>query len=62
MGLIELSYQKANLYVGVDMLNDAEQFSIRYSEDNDEVRFISKFKIGTQIAFPEFIVEFTLVP
>lgn len=52
----------ANLYVGVDMLNDAEQFSIFYSQDNDEVRFISKFKIGVNVAFPEFVVEFTLVP
>ena len=52
----------ANLYVGVDMLNDAEDFRIFYSQDNDEVRFISKFKIGTQIAFPELVVEFTLVP
>ena len=52
----------ANLYVGVDMLNDAEDFRIFYSQDNDEVRFISKFKIGTQVAFPELVVEFTLVP
>jgi len=52
----------ANLYVGVDMLNDAEDFSIFYSQDNDEVRFISKFKLGVQVAFPELVVEFTLVP
>jgi len=52
----------ANLYVGVDMLNDAEDFSIFYSQDNDEVRFISKFKLGVQVAFPELLVEFTLVP
>ena len=52
----------ANLYVGVDMLNDAEDFNIFYSQDNDEVRFISKFKLGVQVAFPELLVEFTLVP
>lgn len=52
----------ANLYVGTDLLNDAEQFSIFYSKDNDEVRFVAKLKIGTQVAFPEFIVEFTLIP
>jgi len=52
----------ANLYVGMDMLNDAEDFKIRYSEDNDEVRFTSKFKLGVQVAFPEFVIEFTLVP
>ena len=52
----------ANLYVGVDMLNDAEDFNIFYSQDNDEVRFISKFKLGVQVAFPELVVEFSLVP
>lgn len=52
----------ANLYVGVDMLNDAEDFRIFYSQDNDEVRFVSKFKLGVNIAFPDLLVEFTLVP
>ena len=52
--------RSANLYVGVDMLNDAEDFSIFYSKDNDEVRFLAKFKIGVQYAFPEFVVDFTL--
>ncbi len=50
----------ANLYVGVDMLNDAEEFKIFYSQDNDEVRFISKFKLGAQVAFGAFVVEFSL--
>ena len=58
---MELS-RKANWYVGVDMLNDAENFDIFYSKDNDEVRFLSKFKLGVQVAFPEFVVDFTLVP
>lgn len=49
----------ANLYVGTDLLNDAEDFSIFYSKDNDEVRFLSKFKIGVQVAFPEFVVQYT---
>lgn len=49
----------ANMYVGVDMLNDAEDFKIFYSNDNDEVRFLAKWKLGTQVAFPEFCVEYT---
>lgn len=52
----------ANLYIGTDLLNDAEQFSIFYSKDNDEVRFVAKLKVGAQVAFPELVVEFTLVP
>ncbi len=49
--------EASNLYMGTDMLNDAEQFSIRYSEDNDEVRITQKMKVGFQIAFPERIVS-----
>lgn len=51
----------SNLYFGTDLLNDAEDFKIFYSEDNDEVRFRSKFKIGVNYAFPEFVVDFKLV-
>jgi hypothetical protein len=49
----------ANIYAGTDLLSDSEDFKIFYSNDNDEVRFISKFKIGVQVAFPEFVVEYT---
>jgi len=50
----------ANLYVGTDLLGDFEDFKIFYSEDNDEVRFRLKAKIGTQVAFPEFVSYFKL--
>ena len=56
---MELS-RVANMYVGVDMLNDAEDFRIFYSQDNDEVRFLAKWKLGVQVAFPEFVVDFIL--
>jgi len=49
--------EASNLYAGTDLLNDAEQFKIFYSEDNDEVRVIQKMKIGFQVAFPERIVS-----
>lgn len=45
-----------NLYFGVDLESDAEDFRIFYSEDNDEVRFRSKFKIGFNYAFSDFVV------
>lgn len=51
----------SNLYLGTDLLNDYENFQIFYSADYDEVRFRSKFKIGAQVAFPEFVVRFRLV-
>lgn len=50
----------ANLYFGTDLLSDSEEFRIFYSEDNDEVRFRAKWKMGVQFAFPEFVVFFTL--
>ena len=51
--------EDSNLWVGTDLLNDAENFSIAYSQDNDEVRTIQKFKFGTEISFPARIVELT---
>lgn len=50
----------ANMYFGTDLLNDFENFSIFYSEDNDEVRFRFKGKMGVQVAFPGFVVAFKL--
>lgn len=49
--------EASNLFVGTDLLNDEEAFRIFFSEDNDEVRFKQKFKLGFQIAFPERIVS-----
>lgn len=46
----------SNLYVGTDLLSDAEDFKIWYSQDNDEVRFGAKFKLGVQVAFIENVV------
>lgn len=48
----------SNVYVGTDLLSDAEDFKIFYSQDNDEVRFIAKFKIGVQVAFLEEVVYY----
>ena len=49
--------EASNLYAGVDLLNDAEDFRIFYAEEADEVRFNQKFKLGFQIAFPARIVS-----
>jgi hypothetical protein len=51
----------SNLYFGTDLLSDAEEFKIFYDMNDDEVRFRAKWKQGVQAAFPEFIVQFTLV-
>jgi hypothetical protein len=46
----------SNIYVGTDLLSDAEDFRLFYSQDFDEVRFLAKFKIGVQVAYLEHIV------
>ncbi len=44
------------MVVGVDLMSDEESLDIFYSKDNDEVRVRSNFKIGAQIAYPEYFV------
>jgi hypothetical protein len=46
----------SNIYVGTDLLSDAEDFKIFYSQDNDEVRFLAKWKLGVQVAYLEHVV------
>jgi len=48
----------SNLYVGTDLLSDAEDFRIFYSQDNDEVRFLAKWKLGVQCAWLDEVVYY----
>ena len=48
--------EASNLFAGVDLMSDSEDFSIWYSMDNQEVRVVQKMKIGFQVAFPTRIV------
>jgi hypothetical protein len=48
----------SNLYVGTDLLTDAEDFRIFYSQDNDEVRFLAKWKLGVQAAWLDEVVYY----
>ena len=41
-----------NIFVGVDMVDDAEKFDFWYSKDNDEFRLNIQYNLGAQIAFP----------
>lgn len=50
----------SGLIVGVDLENEEEVFDMWYSADDKVVKFDATFKMGTQIAFPSKIVEFTL--
>jgi len=46
--------------VGTDLENEEEDFDLWYSKEDKVVKFDVAYKMGTQIKFPEEIVEFTL--
>jgi hypothetical protein len=50
----------SNLFLGTDLLNEEERFEIFYAKEADEVRFVSEFKMGVNIAFPDEVVKFIL--
>lgn len=45
-----------NLFIGVDMMDDAEKFDLWYSKDNDEFRLNIQYNLGCQVAFTDEIV------
>jgi len=53
--LIALAPQQYFL-VGVDLVSDEDSFRSWWSQDFQEVRIMASWKLGTQIAFPEFFV------
>jgi hypothetical protein len=50
----------SNMFLGTDLLDEETKFSIKYAEEADQIRFVAKFKMGVQFAFPEEIVKFTV--
>jgi hypothetical protein len=50
----------SNFYFGTDLLNEEERFEIFYAKEADEVRFVSEFKAGVQIAFPSQCLRFMM--
>jgi hypothetical protein len=50
----------SNMFLGTDLLNEEEKFEIFYAKEADQVRFVSEFKMGTNIAFPDETVKFIL--
>ncbi|MEM9076294.1 MAG: hypothetical protein AAGC43_04605 [Bacteroidota bacterium] len=49
-----------NFVVGTDLEHEDEEMDLWYSKDDKIVKFDTAFKYGTQVAFPEEIVEFSL--
>ena len=50
----------SNAFLGTDLLNEEEKFEIFYAKEADQVRFVSEFKMGVNIAFPDEVVKFVL--
>lgn len=50
----------SNMFLGTDLLNEEEKFEIFYAKEADQVRFVSEFKMGVNIAFPDECVKFIL--
>jgi len=48
------------LFVGTDLQDDMSQLMYWWSEDNQEIRTRIQFRLGTQIAFPNQIVRYTV--
>ena len=46
-----------NMFLGVDLANEEEKFDLFYAKEADEIRFVSEFKMGVQVAFPDQIVK-----
>jgi hypothetical protein len=45
------------MVLGVDLMSDSETLKMFYSVDFDEVRLRSNFKVGVQIAWPQFVIQ-----
>lgn len=51
--------QTENFVIGTDLENDDEQFLFWLRDDKETIGFKVKWKLGTQVAFPFQIVEYT---
>jgi len=50
----------SNLFLGTDLLNEEERFELFYAKEADQVRFVSEFKIGVNVAFLDEIASFII--
>lgn len=48
----------SNFVMGTDLLNDFENIHVYYSEDYDSLRIFGRFRMGSQIKFPQYVVTY----
>lgn len=52
------SFRMSNIFLGTDLLGEENQFKIWYSDDDDNIKFAARAKMGVQFAFMDEIVKF----
>lgn len=50
----------SNLFLGTDLLNEEERFELFFAKEADEIRFVSEFKMGTNVAFLDEVASFII--
>jgi hypothetical protein len=50
----------SNMFLGTDLLNEEERFELFYAKEADQVRFVSEFKMGVNVAFLDEIASFII--
>lgn len=54
------SFRMSNVFAGVDLEGEEDQFTMMEDQFKDYLRFKAHFKYGVNVAFPSQIVQFTL--
>ena len=52
------AFRMSNIFLGVDLQGEEDNFEMWYSQDDRNVKFSASFKMGIQFAFPDEIVKF----
>ena len=52
------AFRMSNIYLGVDLQGEEDNFEMWYSQDDRNMKFSASFKVGVQFAFMDEIVKF----
>jgi hypothetical protein len=52
------AFRMSNIFLGVDLQGEEDNFEMWYSQDDRNVKFSASFKIGVQFAFMDEVVKF----
>jgi hypothetical protein len=52
------AFRMSNIFIGVDLQGEEDNFEMWYSQDDRNVKFSASFKIGVQFAFMDEVVKF----